>query len=81
MFSPLAQINHHYSGVEITGHSVSESGGEERVRPEIGGEVVAEIGVTVFGGAEDFGIKVDFPELGNVVDDDEVGIEVDDADE
>lgn len=37
---------------------------------------MGEVRVTVFRRPEDVGIEVDFPEFGNVVDDDEVGVEV-----
>lgn len=40
---------------------------------------MGEVRVAILGCSEDMGIKVDFPELDDVVDDDEVGIKVYDA--
>lgn len=50
-----------------------------RAGPEPRREVGGEVGVAVLGGPEDAVAEVYGPELGHVVDDDEVGVEVDDA--
>lgn len=42
---------------------------------------MAEVCVAVLGGSEDVGVEVDFPEFANVVDDYDVGVEVDNSDD
>lgn len=77
------QINHHDAGVEVAGPSAREGEGERGVGPEGGGEVGAEVGFAVFGRGEDGAVAVVVSEwgggeFGDVVDEDEVGVEVDD---
>lgn len=77
------QINHHDAGVEVAGPSAREGEGERGVGPEGGGEVGTEVGVAVFGSGEDGVVAVVVSEwggseFGDVVDEDEVGVEVDD---
>lgn len=77
------QINDHDTGVEVAGPSAREGEGERGVGPEGGSEVGAEVGVAVFGSGEDGVVVVVNSEgrggeFGDVVDEDEVGVEVDD---
>ena len=77
--APAPEVDDHDAGVEVAGAAAPERRREGRGGPEPGGEVGGEVGVAVLGGAEDAGVEGDGPELGDVVDEDEVGVEVDDA--
>jgi len=75
--SPPLQIDHHHPRVEVAGLPVGEGEGERGVGPERWGEIRGEVGVAVFRGGEDRlvpqrGIR----QLGNVVDEDKVGVQV-----
>jgi len=75
------QVNHHDTGVEVAGPSAREGEGERRVGPEGGSEVGAKVGVAVLGCGEDGVVVVNSEwrcgEFGDVVDEDEVRVEVD----
>lgn len=77
--APLPQIDHHHTSVEVARVASIERRRVARVRPEAVREVIREVRVAVFGRAEHASVEVDFPELRHVVDDDEVGVEVDDS--
>lgn len=79
---PTVEIDHHHPGVKVAGFPTGEGEGEGGVRPEGGGEVGGEVGVAVLRGGEDGGgAEVGGGELGDVVDEDEVGVEIDDAED
>ena len=79
--SPAVQIDHHHAGVEVAGLSVGECEGEGGVGPERRGKIGSEICVAVLRGGEDGGFvsQGGVGEFGNVVHEDEVGVEVNDA--
>ncbi|THU65636.1 hypothetical protein C4D60_Mb05t05710 [Musa balbisiana] len=80
--APPVEVHDHDPGVEVAGRAaaVVEGVGVDRVRPEAVCEVGGEVGVAVLGGGEDMVRgEVGGPEAGDVVDDDEVRVEVDDA--
>ncbi|WVZ10528.1 hypothetical protein V8G54_015058 [Vigna mungo] len=77
--APLPQINHHHTGVEVARFASLKRRRVARVRPEAMREVIGEVGMAVFGRAQHAGVEVDSPELCHVVDDDEIGIEVDNS--
>ncbi|OQU92739.1 LOW QUALITY PROTEIN: hypothetical protein SORBI_3001G400101 [Sorghum bicolor] len=72
-------VKHHDARVEVARPPPHERPGEPLVRPEPAGEVLGKVGVAVLGGADGAAAEVGAPELGDVVDEDEVGVEVDDA--
>lgn len=77
---PSGQIHDHYSSVEVAGGSRSEDPGKNRVGPELLGEVIREIGMAILGCSDDSRPgQFDVPELVNVVDDDHVGVKVNDS--
>lgn len=79
-FSPCSQIHYHYAGVEVTGFSRPEYPGHHRVGPEAIGEVLGEVCMAILRCSDDpILLQGDVPELLNVVDDNDVGIEVNDA--
>jgi hypothetical protein len=78
-FPPPLQVEHHDPRVEVARVAVGESPDEALVRPEPCGEVLCEVGVAVLRRADGAAAEVGAPELGDVVDEDEVGVEVDDA--
>jgi hypothetical protein len=77
-FPPPLQVEHHDPCVEVARVPAGESPGEPLVRPEPGSEVLREVGVAVLRRADGTAAEVGTPELGDVVDEDEVGVEVDD---
>nr|TKW05613.1 hypothetical protein SEVIR_7G187700v2 [Setaria viridis] len=80
--APPVQVDDHDPGVEVAGDArpVGEDGGVLGVSPERVGEVGGEVGVAVLGRGEGgVGAEVGGPEAGDVVDDEEVGVEVEDA--
>ncbi|BAS90211.1 Os04g0530801, partial [Oryza sativa Japonica Group] len=80
--SPPVQVDDHDAGVEVARRAppVGEDGGVLGVTPERVGEVGGEVGVAILGGGEGgVGAEVGGPEAGDVVDDEEVGVEVEDA--
>lgn len=77
---PTIQIDHHHARVKVASFSAREGERESGVGPEDWGEVGGEVGVAVLGGGEDGGgAEIGGRELRDVVDEDEVGVEVDDA--
>ena len=79
--TPALQVNDHDAGVEVAGGAAGEGEGEGGVGPEGWGEVGAEVGVAVFGGGEDGVVVVSEGgggEFCDVVDENEVGVQVDD---
>lgn len=50
--------------------------GDIYVGPKFGSEIVGEICMAVFGGTKNMRGEIDLPELGDVIDDDEVRVEV-----
>lgn len=79
LLPPRVHVHDHHPRVEITRLPSFKRLGQRGVRPEIIGEIKSEIGMTIFWSSDDFPFHVDAPELGDVVDDDEVGVEVYDA--
>lgn len=78
--SPAVEVDDHNAGVEVAGLAVGECEGEGGVGPEGRGKIGSEVGVAVLWGGEDGGgAEGGGGELGNVVYQDEVGVEVDDA--
>lgn len=78
--APALEIDDHDPRVEVAGPPIGERKRERRVGPEGWGEVGGEVGVAIFGCGQD---QV-FPQgrlcqLGNVVYEDEVGVQVNDA--
>lgn len=77
---PLVQIDDHDAGVEVAGPAVLEREGEGRVGPKRRRKVGGEVGVAVFRCGEDLGgLQWGRRQLGYVVDEDEVRVEVDDS--
>ena len=74
--SPPLQIYHHHSCVEVTRAPPSKRPGEPLLRPEPSGEVFSEIRVAVLRSSDYPRTQTRFPELGDVVDDDEIRIQV-----
>ena len=76
---PPAQVDDHHAGVKVAGPSAREGEREGRVGPERCGEVSAEVGVAVLRRGE-HGVVWERRggELGDVVDEYEVGVEVHD---
>ncbi|KAF8683858.1 hypothetical protein HU200_044798 [Digitaria exilis] len=72
-------VEHHDPRVEVARPPPGERPREPLLRPEPGREVLGEVGVAVLGRADGAAAEVGAPELGDVVDEDEVGVEVDDA--
>nr|GLL31997.1 hypothetical protein PanWU01x14_328190 [Ipomoea trifida] len=52
---PFPEVHHHHAGVEVAGVPGPEYPRENRVGPELFGEVFGEIGVAVFRGPDDPG--------------------------
>lgn len=78
--APTVEIDHHHAGVEIARPPISERERERRVGPEGEREIGSEVGVAVLGSRENRGgAERSGGEIGNVVDEDEVGVEVNDA--
>ncbi|KAI3439652.1 NAC domain-containing protein [Psidium guajava] len=81
--APSVEVDDHDAGVEVAGRvaAAREGEGEGGAGPEGGSEVGGEVGVAVLRGGEDGGAGVEGGggEGGDVVDEDEVGVEVDDA--
>ncbi|KAJ8621197.1 hypothetical protein MRB53_029726 [Persea americana] len=75
---PPLDVDHHHPSVEIARLPAAKRPGKARVRPELAGEVAGEIGMAVLGRPEDMGAEIYRPELGHVVYDDEIRVEVDD---
>ncbi|RYR01763.1 hypothetical protein Ahy_B06g080626 [Arachis hypogaea] len=76
---PPHQIHHHHPRVEVAGPTPLKCPGEAVVRPERRREILAEVGVAVFGCSDGPGAQAGAPELGYVDDDNQIGIEVDDS--
>lgn len=77
--APFQQIDHHNSSVEVTRVASLKRRRIGRVRPEPVREVVGEVSVTILWCSENARAEIDLPELRDVVDDDEIGVEVDDS--
>uniref|UniRef100_A0ACD5YPS1 Uncharacterized protein n=1 Tax=Avena sativa TaxID=4498 RepID=A0ACD5YPS1_AVESA len=77
--TPPRQVQHHHASVEVARPATRERTGEPLLRPEPAGEVLGEVGVAVLGGAHGAAAQVGAPQLGDVVHEDEVGVQVDDA--
>lgn len=75
---PLYQIYDHDAGVKVTGFPAIKCAGKPLVRPESGGEVFGEVGVAVLGRPDGSGTEAGGPEPGNIIDDDEIRVQVDD---
>lgn len=75
---PPLDVDHHHPRVEVARPPPLKRPEKTRVRPELAGEVAGEVGVAVFRRSENVGAEIDGPELGDVVDDDQVRVEVDD---
>ncbi|KAB8091424.1 hypothetical protein EE612_016897, partial [Oryza sativa] len=75
---PPGEVEHHDARVEVARPAPRERPGELLVRPEPVGEVLGEVRVAVLRRADGAAAEVGAPELGDIVDDDEVGVEVDD---
>nr|GMD15122.1 germin-like protein subfamily 1 member 1 [Ipomoea batatas] len=54
---PFPEVHHHHAGVEVAGVPGPEYPRENRVGPELFGEVFGEIGVAVFRGPDDPGVS------------------------
>lgn len=79
-FPPFPQINHHNPSVEIARFTAPKRRrSEDRVRPESRSEVVGEVSVAILRRAEHVLTQIDVPQLRHVIDDDQVGVEVDDS--
>ena len=78
--SPPLQVDDHHAGVEVTRLAAFECEGKRWVGPKRRREVGGEVGVAVLGSGED-GLVAERcrGELCNVVDEDQVGVEVNDA--
>lgn len=76
---PPVHVHHHDAGVEVARPPPLERGGEGGVGPESLRVVAGEVGLAVLRRGEDLTPEVGPPELGDVVDDNDVGVEVDDA--
>uniref|UniRef100_A0A804R868 Uncharacterized protein n=1 Tax=Zea mays TaxID=4577 RepID=A0A804R868_MAIZE len=76
---PPLQVDHHDARVEVARPPPRERPGEPLVRPEPPREVLGEVGVAVLGRAHGAPAEVGAPQLGDVVHDDEVGVQVDGA--
>ncbi|WVZ19508.1 hypothetical protein V8G54_006830 [Vigna mungo] len=75
--SPSLQIDDHHPRVEVAGLPIGEGERERGVGPERRGEIRGEVGVAVFGGSEDRLVpQRGICQLGNVVDEDKVGVQV-----
>lgn len=74
---PLPQIHHHHAGIEVAWITAGEHAGESIVGPEILGEVFGEVGVAVFRRADRFPPQFRAPQLGDVVDDNQIRIQID----
>lgn len=74
---PFPEIDHHYAGVEVARSAASKRRREDPIGPELGREVASEVRMAVLRRAEHVALEIDPPELGHVVDDDEIGVEVD----
>ncbi|KAK9117007.1 hypothetical protein Sjap_015954 [Stephania japonica] len=75
---PPPQIHHHHPRVEVARILAQNPRREGGVGPEGVREVAGEVGAAVLGGGDDAAAG-DRPELADVVHEDEVGVEVDDA--
>ena len=74
---PPLQIDDHDPRVEVARPPIRERERQRRVGPERWGEVRGEIGVAVFGGSQDLVFaQWCCCQLGNVVDEDEIGVQV-----
>ncbi|KAJ0978533.1 hypothetical protein J5N97_014007 [Dioscorea zingiberensis] len=73
------EIEDHHAGVEVARPTAGEGAGEAGIGPEAVGEVLGEVGVAVLGGADGARVEARAPELRDVVDEDEIGVEVNDA--
>ncbi|KAI8018192.1 hypothetical protein LOK49_LG04G01063 [Camellia lanceoleosa] len=76
--SPSLEINNHHTRVEITGFSIRKCRGKRWVGPKRRRKVGREVGVAVLRRGEDAAAERRGGEFGDVVDEDEVGVEVDD---
>ncbi|RDX63957.1 hypothetical protein CR513_57550, partial [Mucuna pruriens] len=79
LLPPSIHVHNHDPRVEIARIPSLEGAGQSRVGPEIVGEIESEIGVAIFGGGHYFSFHVSVPELGYVVNNNEVGVQIDDA--
>lgn len=78
--SPTVQIYYHHARVKITSFSRREREGQRGICPKGRGEVGSEVSIAVLGGGQHGRVgEVSCGEFGDVVDEDEVGIEVDDT--
>ncbi|PON53754.1 hypothetical protein TorRG33x02_304400 [Trema orientale] len=78
-FPPPHQIHDHHPRVEVAGPPRPEHPGQDRVGPEPVREVLGEVGVAVLRGPDDACPRQGrAPELVDVVDDDHVGVKVND---
>lgn len=75
---PPREVEHHDASVEVARPPTGERPGEPLLRPEPVGEVLGEVSVAVFRRADGAAGEVGAPELGDVVDEDEVRVQVDD---
>ncbi|KAJ4884853.1 Uncharacterized protein Rs2_34946 [Raphanus sativus] len=76
--SSSLKIHHHHSRVEVAWPSPSERR-KLLGRPQRRGEVLGEVRVAVLGSSDRSRSQPRPPQLGDVVDDDQIGIEVDHA--
>ncbi|XXG71147.1 hypothetical protein AAC387_Pa07g0468 [Persea americana] len=74
---PPHQIHHHHARVEIARIPPGKRPGIPLIRPEPAREVLGEVRVAVFWRTDSPQPKAGVPELVDVVEDDEVGVEVD----
>ena len=78
--APALEINDHNPSVEVTGVSSGEGEGQRGVGPESGGEIGGEIGVAILRRGEDGGFpKWDSSEFGNIIDEDQIGVQINNA--
>ena len=76
---PPREVDDHHARVKVAGPAAREGPREGRVGPKRRRKVGREVSAAVFWGCEDcFGAERGGGELGNVVDEDQVGVEVDD---
>ena len=78
-FPPPHEIHHHHTRVEVARLPTRERPGQTRVGPETRGEVFSEVSVTILRSPDDSRPgQRRVPELGDIVDHDDVRVEVDD---